>query len=73
MNPLRAARIACRMSVADVADTVGCSQSELRRYETGAIQVPDDMLIRLALVYGDKTLLEGHPVVVALESWKKAA
>ena len=60
-----------------IARTVGITASTLRRYETDRLPVPEETLVALALVYGDRTLLERHmaadPVARALRSWPQAA
>ncbi len=54
-----------------VADTVGVTASTLRRYEADALPVPDETLIALAIVYGDRSLLERHVVAEALAAWPR--
>ena len=73
MPPLRIARERQGLSVRELADTVGVTPATLRKYETGIIAVPDDVLIAIALTLGDRALLEQHPVTRALRSWPKAA
>ena len=70
---LRIARERRDISVRDLADTVGVTPATLRKYETGVIPVPDDVLIAIALTLGDRALLEQPPVPRALRSWPKAS
>ena len=60
-------------SAEEVADIVGVTAGQLRRYERDEVRPPDDVLVPLALVYGDRLLLERHSVARALRHWPLVA
>lgn len=70
---LAASRRAAGLTQAEAAEIVSVDESQLRRYETGRCKrVPDDTLIKLALTYGDRTILDNHPVAAAIRRWPEA-
>lgn len=67
---LRKARLAAGLTQAEAAWIVSVDESQIRAYEHGRCKrVPDETLIALAIVYGDRSLLDAHPVAVAIRSW----
>ena len=55
MKRLRDLREDKDLKQVDLADLIGCSQATYSRYESGALGVPSDVLIKLAKYYNVST------------------
>lgn len=51
MDRLRDLREDKDLKQVDLADKLGCSQATYSRYETGALGVPSDILMKLSKIY----------------------
>jgi len=59
-RPILAGRLATGMSQEAMADALHIDQRTLRRYETGELRTPDDIMLKMATTFGRPALLYRH-------------